>query len=208
MIAALTLGFMLSLVISSRKHRQKQEEINKRFFEAESIANQVRKKEIGLELYYVADLFLLPDIPESDPHMVRRASKRPMIYFRQPLTNLELKQMYGLAQMEIIAQHEENFNEYLKALTNWSNELIETGQDTDAIFVLDYAISLGAEFRNTYKLAADLYTKREDIHNLDYLVDRINRNHFHDPTIRQHVLDYVRSKIEELESKIEELENK
>ena len=204
MIAALTLGFMLSLVISSRKHRRKQEEINKRFFEAENIANQVRKKEISQELYYTADLFLLPDIPESDPHMVRRASKRPMIYFRKPLTNLELKQMYGLAQMEIIAQHEENFNEYLKSLTNWANELVETGQDTDAIFVLDYAISLGAEFRNTYKLAADLYTKREDIHNLDYLVDRINRTHFHDPTIRQHVLDYVKRKIEELE----ELENK
>ena len=192
---------MLLLVISSRKHRRKQEEINKRFFEAENAANQVRKKELEQELYYVADLSRLPEIPESDPHKVLRASKRPMIYFRQPLTNLELKQMYGLAQMEIIAQHEENFNEYLKSLTNWANELVESGQETDAIFVLDYAISLGAEFRNTYKLAADLYTKREDIHNLDYLVDKINRNHFHDPTIRQHVLDYVKGKIEELENK-------
>jgi len=201
LIVTLTLGFMLLLVISSRKHRRKQEEINKRFFEAENAANQVRKKELEQELYYVADLSRLPEIPESDPHKVLRASKRPMIYFRQPLTNLELKQMYGLAQMEIIAQHEENFNEYLKSLTNWANELVESGQETDAIFVLDYAISLGAEFRNTYKLAADLYTKREDIHNLDYLVDKINRNHFHDPTIRQHVLDYVKGKIEELENK-------
>ena len=192
---------MISLVISSRKHRRKQEEINRRFFEAETAANQVRKKELGQELYYVADLSRLPEIPDSDPHMVLRASKRPMIYFRQPLTNLELKQTYGLAQMETIAQHEENFNEYLKSLTNWANELLEKNQETDALYVLDYAISLGAEFRNTYKLAADLYTKREDIHNLDYLVDKINRNHFHDPTIRQHVLDYVKGKIKELEDK-------
>ena len=199
-LAGLTIIFMLVLALRSRRHRKEQEEINRRFFEAENAANQVRKKAIDPELYFVADLSHLPEIPEGDPHRVERTSKRQMIRFRQPITNLELKQMYGLSQMETLAQHEENFNEYLKALSNWAKHLSENDQKADALFVLDYAISLGAEFRNTYKLAADLYFQRQDIDNLDYLVDKVNRNHFHDPTVRQHVLDYVKGKIDELEA--------
>jgi len=193
-----TLWLIGFFIIKSSQGTKKQEDINRRFLEAEEAANNVRKKEIPQELFYVADLGLLPPISEDDPYKVQRCANRKMIRFATPVTNLELKQQYGLAQMDNIALYEENFHEYLKALTIWAAALTDENQDEAALSVLEHAILLGSEFRNTYKLAADVCVRFNDAEGLTFLREKVEENHFKDPTVRQHVIEYISSKLNEL----------
>ncbi|MCL2456436.1 MAG: hypothetical protein FWD19_02665 [Defluviitaleaceae bacterium] len=184
---------MIFLVIKSSSHRKKQDEINKNFLEREEAANAVRKKEIDPHLFFEADLSHFPKISEDDPFQIIRCSKRVMIRFETPVTNLELKNLYGLSQMDLIAQYEENFNAYLKSLTQWAASLAEKNSG-DALKIVEYVISLGGEFRDSYKIAADIYAKNGEQEKLDALTDAAEQNYFNDPSIRKQIIDYINMK--------------
>jgi hypothetical protein len=194
LLLAASVGLMAAVMINGRRHSRKQEEINRKFFEAEEAANMVRKKEIDPELYYQANLSELPQIPEGDPHQVERCAKRTMIRFEKPLSNLELKSRFGLSQMDTIAQCEENFNEYLKSLTKWASDLSAEDQN-NALIILEKVVELGGEFRDTYRLAADIYSSRGDKPALTALLSNAEKNHFRDPAVRNSILEYINSHI-------------
>ncbi|MCL1877312.1 MAG: hypothetical protein FWF80_00475 [Defluviitaleaceae bacterium] len=183
---------ILTFFMLSRRHSKKQEEVKQRFLEEEEAANAVRKKDIDPKLYYTPDLTAFPPLPPGDPHQVERSAKRTMIRLPRPLTNLELKMQYGLAQMDIIAQYEENFNEYLKSLTMWGASIAKENP-SDAVTILETVVSYGGEFRDAYKTAADIYVAQGDGKKLDALFARTEENHFTDPSIKRQLLDYISS---------------
>jgi len=191
----LTVLVIVFLIYKTRAHTKKQNAVNQRFLDAEDAANAVRKKDIEPELFYTASLMAFPPLPESDPHHVVRCARRTMIRFPRPMTNLELKQQYGPAQMENIVMYEDNFHSYLKAITAWAGDLVEVEDFAGAKLILDEAIALGSEFRNTYKLAADIYVRNRDEVGLQNLRFKVADNHFKDPAIRQHVVEYIDSKL-------------
>jgi len=188
LLILLSVGAIFFLIIKSGIHSKKSDDIKRRFLEEEDAANSARKKEIEPELYYTANLTALPPISADDPHQVMRCAARPMIRFPKPMTNLEIKKTYGPSQMDIIAQYEENFSEYLKALTKWAAELKDENHD-EALTIVETVISLGGEFRNAYKLAADIYAATG--RNLSELASRTEENHFSDPIVKQQILDYI-----------------
>jgi argininosuccinate lyase len=190
---------ILYLAISGSRHSKKQDEIKRRFLEEEDEANRVRKKEIDPDLFYTADLSALPEIPESDPHQIIRCAKRKMIHFTEPISNLELKKKYGQTQMDIIAQYEENFSEFLKSLTKWAESLMEENQ-SDALLILETVVAHGGEFRDAYKLSADIYVEKNDKSGMDALLAQTEKNHFKDPSIRRQILEYINLKKEEFSS--------
>ena len=192
-LVVLSVAAIILLVIKSSRHTKKQDEVKRKFLEAEEAANAVRKKDIDPELFYTADLSVFPPISADDPFQVIRASKRLMIRFEEYVSNLELKKLYGMAQMDLIAQYEENFNEYLKSLTKWAASVAEESHK-DALVILEYVISLGGEFRDSYKLAADIYDANNDKKKLEALTEAATKNHFRDPSIRQQILDYINMK--------------
>ena len=190
-----SLWFIVIFVFRGQRWEKQQDDVKRRFVEEEDAANSVRKKEIPPEMFYSADLTRFAPIPEGDPHKVERCAKRKMIRFPEPITNLELKKQYGPAQMESLALYEENFNEYLKALTTWAGALVEKGELNDALTILDEAISLGSEFRNTYRLTADIYAMNNSEIDLQGLRHKVNSNHFRDPAVLQHILEYIDNKL-------------
>ncbi|MCL2388566.1 MAG: hypothetical protein FWC89_13625 [Defluviitaleaceae bacterium] len=196
-LLALSVTLIVAVLMNGRSHRRKQEEMNRRFLEEEEAANAVRKKDIDADLYYTANLSALPQLPNPDPHQVERCANRTMIRFAEPISNLELKKQYGLAQMDVIAQYEENFTEYLKSLTKWAMDIAENQQE-DALKIVEEVVTLGGEFRDTYRLAADIYVAKNDHDGLNTLLINATENHFKDPAIRRQVLDYISLKKEEI----------
>jgi argininosuccinate lyase len=82
----------------------------------------------------------------------------------------------------------------LKALLKWSASLTE--QNTaDALIVLETVIMLGGEFRDAYKLAADIYAAENSTKKLKSLQTIATENYFKDPSVRQHILDYINRKL-------------
>ena len=200
-ITLLIASIILIIVVAvmTRRHGKLQDAKNRRFLEEEQAANLARKREIEPELFFYANLENLPRISESDPHKVLRASKRTMIRFDVPETNVELKKRYGLSQLDSISLYEENFHDFLKSLGDWALGLHEAGNVDGALQVLEYAIGLGSEFRGTYRLAAEIYAYERDAYALEQLLQVAQDNHFRDPAIQEHVLSYIEEKIEDLQ---------
>lgn len=194
----LVIAILLAVAINGRTRERRLRAIQRRFLDDEAAANNVRKKDLGPELFYEADFTVLPPLPPGDPYEVERCAARKMIRFEEHVTNLELKQRYGLAQLDLIAQYEENFTLYQKALTDWGAALVEEGNKARALTVLGEAITLGSQYRDTYKLVADIYADRGDSESLEALIDYATQTHFDDPAMRVHIHAYINRKLEEI----------
>ena len=199
-IVLLIASIILIIVVAvmTKRHGRLQDAKNRRFLEEEQAANMARKREIEPELFFYANLENLPPVPESDPHRVLRTSKRTMIRFEVPESNVDLKKRYGVAQLDSITLYEENFHDFLKSLGDWAQSLHGENNVDDALQVLEYAIGLGSEFRGAYKLAADIYASERDAYALEQLQQMAQNNYFRDPAMQEHVLSYIEEKIEGL----------
>jgi hypothetical protein len=186
---------ILFVTIQSARMRKKQTKLTQRFLHDEDEANSVRKQPLDPELFFTADLKELPPLPEGDPQKVERAAKRKMIRFDKPVSNVELKKRYGRLQLEYLAHYEENFNDYLRCLTKWAEALINEENPADALRILHHAISLGSEFRNTYKFVADIYADAEDTENLEELLSKVVFHTFRDPATANHIITKKKKKI-------------
>ena len=92
------------------------------------VAGQSRSRDVGKEFFYSPDMAALPVVEYSaddvaKPHSayvwqekVLAAAKREMLRFDRTYTNVELKQMYGSANLEYVAQNEENFTNFIHAM--------------------------------------------------------------------------------------------
>ena len=196
LVASIVLIFAVAFM--TKRHGRLQDAKNLRFLEDEQAANMARKREIDPELFFHANLENLPPVPENDPHRVLRTSKRTMIRFEVPESNVDLKKKYGVAQLDSITLYEENFHDFLKSLGDWAQNLHRAGNVDGALQVLTYAINLGSEFRGTYRLAADIYAYERDAHALEQLLQTAQDNYFRDPAMQEHVLSYIEEKMEEL----------
>jgi hypothetical protein len=183
------------VAIQSARAKRKRDKITQQFLLEDDKANTVRKRPLDAELFFTADLSKLPPLPEGDPHKVERAVNRKMIRFTKHFSNVELKQRYGRLQLEFIAHYEENFSDYLRALTNWAESLILAENPHDALRILEHAINLGSEFRKTYKYAADLYANQKNAEKLEELLSKVVFHTFRDPATANHIIEYVQEKL-------------
>ena len=175
-----------------------------RLLEEDMNANYTRSREIEPENFFTPDLSCLPirdtatGIILKKQEMVIGSSSKKMVYFSKKMSNIELKSKYGLATFDKITGYEENYTRYISALISWAEALLDDGgyqQKKDAIIILENTVSLGSDYRKTYKLLADYYTGNADVKGLDYLLEGI-RSAFRDEGIKRSLINYIMDKKE------------
>ena len=174
----------------SNKRRTKMDD----FLEAEKAANEVRKQEIDPALLYTPDLTLLPVAGSTGAlyQKIVQYAAQPMIRFPKKMSNLELKQQYGRAQIEVIAFYEENFQRYLSALIKWAEALADSGQKADAIRILEHTVELGSEYRKSYLLLADWYADTENAaEKSEALLSAAQACEFADEAVKQSIIKHL-----------------
>lgn len=159
-----------TLVKKSSKDYEKRE---KDYIERERQASFSRAKTIEQSRYIVPDIQKFPIIQEYEAknekeikayniqQSVLEKAQKTMAHFNE--TNLELKQMYGIANLESIIQYEENYSEFLHKLNLWSKALIDADKKNDAIKVLEEGINLGMDFSQSFIQLADLYKEDNNL---------------------------------------------
>jgi hypothetical protein len=187
-LVVLALFFMIALRFAGRpgKTRLKAEKM----LAQDEAANHVRGQDISEEMFYLADINALPvreytDEEKKRPHpcflwqkKVLNIHQKKMLRFDRPYTNVELKHMFGVANLEFVARYEENFTNYIHTLRHWAEALLAADMQDDARTVLETAISAGSETSQTYTLLADIYAKTNDKRNLESLRNTIIQRDF------------------------------
>ena len=175
-----------------------------KLLEGDMNANYTRSRDIEPDKFFTPDLSVLPirdtarGIVLKKQEMVIGSASKKMVFFSRQMSNIELKSKYGLATFDKITSYEENYTRYISALISWAEVLLDDGgyeQKKDAIIILENTISLGSDYRKTYKLLADYYIGNADVKGLDYLLEGI-RTAFRDEGIKRSLINYVMDKKE------------
>lgn len=144
-------------------------------------ANAARKAPIGEEYFLNPDVTALPAREYGEggedggrlEDARRRAllcAARPMIRFDPPKSNYDVKMEFGPANLEAVADYEENFRQYTAALFHWAKLLMEAGFREDAKQTLRCAVDARADQAWCYTTLAGLYADKGDAESLRALL--------------------------------------
>ena len=73
------------------------------------------------------------------------------------ITNTDLKLTYGVANLPLLTEYDQNYTLLCRTVYDLGRELNETGRKDDAISVLKLGIKYGTDISANYLLLADLY---------------------------------------------------
>ena len=84
-------------------------------------------------------------------------------------TNTDLKFKYGVANLTLLTEYDTNYNELITLLHNYGSILAKEGYSSQALSVLEYAISIGTDISGTYMLCAKIYQENKQWNKLAQL---------------------------------------
>ena len=163
-------GLILLFIIwfHIEKHKSSKEEIAEKdaFLNRENAANLTRKRDISTLDYIVLPSTNLPLIKGQDK-TANSYIDRYLSYIDKRIINLshlsntELKEQYGLANLSLLSQYDENFFSLTKLLNDWGLYLLEENHLDWAAQVLELAILIKTELSSSYLALATVYQKQE-----------------------------------------------
>ncbi len=205
-ILILTIAFIVWLQFKLMSGNNKKENKLSDFLKEEDEANFARKKEIPKTFFVSPDTLKLPIVEYSkdDETFERLAqrqqkalklSKKQMIRPNHNKTNKEIKNEFGVSNLETFTNGEETFHSYIVALIDWAEQLVKFAKLDDAKKVLLHAIDFGCDISKGFLLLTDVYIKQRDRKGLSEFVKKISNDDF--SNLSKEVKDKLLVQIEE-----------
>jgi len=168
----------------------------------EKQANDSRKKPIPENLFFVPDLNVIPfkidekGLPKSVSELLERlrtTGQKKMLQLQSGMTNTEIKEAFGLVNLEFVTEYEERFNIFLRLLNDLAEEYLKISKIDYAEAALDLCVSLRCDISRTYTMLADIYAERGAREELDKLSDRLLDTDMQE-AFKSKVSDYIITK--------------
>lgn len=156
----------------SSLYRERKEQ---QFWDRESKANSTRRKDITYLNYIEIPLSELPLSPCDDEeiteyqNIIQNMSTKKLLNLNGK-TNTDLKLEYGVANLSILSEYDNNYTTTINTLTRWGKRLFDIGQDENAVTVLEYNLSIGSDISHNYYMLADYYRKTGKPEEIDRLI--------------------------------------
>ena len=168
---------ILCLVVRHAINRNNKLHLNSEsaFWARENSANEVRKQSLE-DLNYISFSFapLSPDqlldnaslavlmenprISEITERLI--ALENSKIVNLNYITNTELKSTYGVANLALLTEYDQNYTDLITLLQEYASILAENGFIVAAQTVLETAIFIGKDISSSYSLAASIYREQ------------------------------------------------
>lgn len=151
-------------------NRDPKSDPDEEFLERERKANLTPRKDISHLPYITVPADSLPlDVP-TDKEEVRerqdtiRSMAEKKVLNLTGRTNTELKLEYGAPNINILSAADNNYTRLVQAIAYLASDYLASGHEEEALQLLEYGISIGADSKKNYLMLADLYKAhgRED----------------------------------------------
>ena len=178
------------------------------YLSAERAANTARKRDIDDSLIIKAAFpqEACIDSASDDALLLQkqekaRAASHAMM-MRTGLSNIEIKHAFGPQNIDHIAQCEANFNNYVKALQEWAEELLNRGNKDAARLVLEEAVNAGAETSKAFITLTGLYRENRRRADIEALLVKTQNPVFlaSDPVTKSKIQSHISDTISQLNS--------
>ena len=168
-IVVLVVVITIAFKIAERRRLDKVRQNTQDMIDADDAANYARHRDIEEDFFYTVNLANLPVAKYSEEDMkkpvpsymwqtkVLAAAEKKMLHFDRQYSNVELKQMFGPANLDDVAKYEENFTNFIHAMRHWAEALLNAYRRDEAQKVLEESVRAGSELSQSYTLLADIY---------------------------------------------------
>lgn len=181
----------------NRKSTKKWAKAKQDFIDKEIEANNTRKKPLD-DVKYISipldelpmDKFLDDDIISECIKDINSLKDEPIANFTG-ITNTDLKLMYGPANLPHLQRCDQSFAFLVKTLQAWAEQLLELKDETDAIKILEYAVSIDTDISSSYYLLAKHYKDNNKSDKIDALIEKAESiNSIHKDVIVRHLKEF------------------
>lgn len=148
---------------------------NTQYWEREEQANFARKKDISnLEYLTVDDSELMLKTPENDEEanlmqQLTDCAHRRMLNL-SAYSNTDLKEQYGVVNLEELSNCDQNYLYFIRALSNWGRYLYDHDDYERAQSVMELSLRIGSDISHVYTVLAQIYLKQGNEEKVDELI--------------------------------------
>lgn len=181
----LILIFAAWLNIQIRKAGRDRKGSPREIWDRESKANMSRSRDISSLDYISIDLSKLPlDAKEDDTlnsyrDTIIKLSDRKLLNL-SGISNTELKEKYGIANLQRLIEYENNYLTLVSILYKWARRLYDLSYIDDARTVLEYALSIKSDAAGSYRLLAEIYKQQNRPDRIEELIRKLADIEIHD----------------------------
>lgn len=154
-----------------KKHGKSSKESVSAYLAREDAANSTRRKDISNLDYITIPLETFPfDITLNDEKKqsqiadykkeLESLSEKKLLNL-MGVSNTELKEQYGVANLELLSVCDQNYSRYIRTLQLLA-ECIYSEYPDKAVAVLEYCIKIGTDIAGTYELLGNYYADTQD----------------------------------------------
>lgn len=165
-----------------RKNDRKEKHNTRTFLERESAANNTRRQDISSLPYIKVPLDALPlDITLNDEKKqikILEYKKEILALSEKPMLNLigvsntELKELYGPANLEQLTICDQNYSLYIRTLHLFAACIYDEYPDK-AVSILEYCLTIGTDISGTYDILGKYYLSHQEREKFEQLYERI-----------------------------------
>lgn len=138
---------------------------NNEFWERENKANDVRRKNIDY-LDYIKlpiDFFPFHCLEENETivsyqNTIKELSTKRILNLTG-FTNTDLKLEYGVANLPDLSEYDQNYIQLISTIQQWAKALYDNEYYTEAIQLLEFALSIKTDISQSYMLLTACYKK-------------------------------------------------
>ncbi|MGN0438241.1 MAG: hypothetical protein ACI4F4_06910 [Lachnospiraceae bacterium] len=152
------------------------------YLKRDNEANFARRKDISQLPYIQIPFDKLPlDITLNDVNMqskiseyqknIKNMAETKMLNL-SGYSNIELKETYGPANLELLSQYEGNYNQYIRTLSLYA-ECIYEEFPAQAVQICEYCLAIGTDISATYTLLGNYYLSKNKKEKFQTLYDAI-----------------------------------
>ncbi|MFT3984569.1 MAG: hypothetical protein QM697_11730 [Lachnospiraceae bacterium] len=147
------------------------------FWERERRANSMRKQPLDALLYITIPLEALPFIKDTEDEALKDCQNQILSLSGQKIVNLtgisntDLKFQYGVANLNVLSDYDQNYTTLIRTLFSWGKTLYSLGLKEKAVRVLEFAVTCRADIKGCYLLLADLYEENQEYEKIEALIE-------------------------------------
>lgn len=162
-ILASVIIFCLVINHAIRKNNRRQQQLDKAFWERESLANSTRRQPLDGLNYITIPLDELPTglLPENETVQgyveILRGLSETAIVNLTGYTNTDLKLQYGAPNITLLSQYDQNYTVLVSTLQLWADALLKEGFPEAAVKIMEFAVSVETDVSRTYYRLAEYY---------------------------------------------------
>lgn len=158
--------FILWFNYERKKHEKIEEKRDSEFWQREHDANFTRRKNLDAIEYIKIPYDSFPMGKYADMEAISSCEQTLLDLKDKRILNLtgktstDLKLEYGVANLSLLTEYDENYILLVRTLQQYADALCTPGYTEDALPVLEYAVNIGSDIKATYTLLADIYYKQ------------------------------------------------